>query len=348
MANDMYFIGGNDEHGVEPPTPGKRTPIMPYLDRPIYENQFNRPAKNKFLEACLRCGFRVYDVKPELTDAPIATRVARINRQRLTLLVTFAYNAFGTGNTFNSASGYATYFGASAFTSQSRALAEEVYESLSLGTSQRGRGVQQLSDVGVLSSVNCPSTLIEAGFMTNLAEAKLMLDPDFVTEVGDEACRGVCRYLGANYVPRVLSNYPTIRQASSGNFVTLLQFLLKNYGYSLAVDGIFGAGTAEAVRRFQQTNGLSTDGIVGQNTWRTLLVLPPYPTLRVGSRGAYVTYMQQKLESKLYPVWKIDGIFGNDTLAALTSFQRENDLTPDGIAGPRTWEILSRIGGGRT
>ncbi len=348
MANDIYFIGGNDEHGVDPPTQGKRTPVMPYLDRPIYENQFNRPAKNKFLEGCLRNGFRVFDVKPEFTDAPIATRVARINRQRLTLLVTFAYNAFGTGTTFNSASGVTTYFGTGAYAARSRELAEEIYESLVTGTEQRGRGVQQLSGIGVLSSVNCPSALIEAGFMTNLAEAKLMLDWDFITEVGEETCRAVCRYLDVPYLPRTLSNHPTIREGERGSFATLLQFILQNYGYGLDVDGIFGANTAAAVRRYQQANGLVADGIVGPATWKALLFLPPYPTLRRGDRGTYVAYMQSKLESKLYPAGEIDGIFGSKTQIALTAFQADNRLTADGIAGPATWAILSQIGGGRS
>ena len=41
MANDIYYIGANDEHGVNSPTPGKRTPVVPGLERQIYENEFN-------------------------------------------------------------------------------------------------------------------------------------------------------------------------------------------------------------------------------------------------------------------------------------------------------------------
>ena len=85
-----YYIGANDEHGQNPFTQGKRTPVMPYLNVPFYENQFNRPAKIKFMEACLRNGLAVYDVKPEITDTSISERVRRINAQRLTLLVSSA------------------------------------------------------------------------------------------------------------------------------------------------------------------------------------------------------------------------------------------------------------------
>ena len=170
-----YYIGANDEHGQNPFTQGKRTPIMPYINVPFYENQFNRPAKIKFMEACLRNGLAVYDVKPELTDTPISTRVQRVNRQGLTMLVTFGYNAFGSGNSFNSAQGISVYYSArNVAARQSQIISEEVYEQLINGTDQRGRGVSTLTDVGVLQSVNCPSTLIEPGFMTNFDEAKLM------------------------------------------------------------------------------------------------------------------------------------------------------------------------------
>ncbi len=343
-----YYIGANDEHGQNPPTAGKRTPVLPYINRSFYENEFNRPTKNCFIEACLRCGFDVYDVKPEIIDISISERVRRINRQNLTLLVTFGYNAFGNGTSFNSASGILTFYSPlNRFPDSSRALSEEIYVQPIEGTNQVGRGVATLTNVGVLQSVNCVSTLVEPGFMTNFDEAKLMLDPDFHTEVGEECCKGVCEYLGANYVARELQNYPLLRQGSRNNYVEVLQFMLRNLGYNIAVDGIFGNATRNAVVSFQMNNGLVADGIVGNNTWRTLLVLPPRPTLRQGNRGNYVRYLQSKLTTKLYPTGAIDGIFGNATREAVVQLQLENALVPDGIVGARTWEVISQIGGGR-
>lgn len=344
-----YYIGANDEHGQNPYTQGKRTPVMPYLNVPFYENQFNRPTKIKFMEACLRNGFAVYDVKPELTDTSVSTRVQRVNRQNLTLLVTFGYNAFGSGNSFNSAQGISVYYSTRNVNAQrSRMLSEDVYEQLITGTNQRGRGVSTLTDVGVLQSVNCTSTLVEPGFMTNFNEAKLMRDPDYQTEVAEETCKGVCEFLAANYVSRNnLQNYPTLRTGNSSNFVYLLQLMLNQNGFNLVVDGQFGTRTLNAVTQFQQTNGLAADGVVGANTWRTLLVLPPRPTVRRGSRGTYVKYLQEKLISKLYPVGEIDGVFGGNTEQAVKEFQQENGLAVDGIVGPATWQTVSVIGGGR-
>jgi len=185
--------------------------------------------------------------------------------------------------------------------------------------------------------------LIEAGFMTNLEEAQLMINPLFQTEVGEEACQGVCSYLQVDYIPRNnLSNYPTLRNGSRGNFVYLLQFILNSqYGSNLVVDGVFGNNTEITVRNFQQNNNLSVDGIVGQNTWKTLLTLPSYPTLRLGSRGTYVRFLQQLLESNLYPVGTIDGIFGSRTDTAVRAFQQNNSLTVDGIVGRNTWNSLT-------
>ncbi len=342
MANENYYIGGNDEHGINPPTAGKRTPIVPGLNRQIYENEFNNAAKNYFLEGCLRQGFSVYDVKPEDSDISISERVRRINQQNLTALVTFAYNAYG--EEFNDASGLEVYYSlTNAKVTQSQTLANDIYQREIQGTTQTGRGVKTL-DVGVLSSVNCASALIEAGFMTNLNEARLMINPLFQTEVGEEACHGVCDFLGVSYVERdELSNYPTVRQGSNNNFVFLLQFILNQNGADLTVDGIFGTNTLNAVYTFQQDNGLDVDGIVGQNTWRTLLVLPTYPTLRQGSSGVYVKFLQQLLESALIPVDGIDGIFGSKTLSAVKEFQEENGLDVDGIVGTNTWSALTEL-----
>lgn len=48
--------------------------------------------------------------------------------------------------------------------------------------------------------------------------------------------------------------------------ITQLQEMLNAGGGQLEVDGVFGPRTAEAVRRFQEQNGLTVDGIVGPQT----------------------------------------------------------------------------------
>ena len=341
-----FLIGANDEHGLNPPTAGKRTPVLPYINRSFYENEFNSKAKLQFILACLRCGFRVYDLKPEVQDVSISNRVTRARRAGINLLVTFAYNAAGNANVFSSAQGLEVYYSPyNPFATQSQRLSEDVYQEILNNTGRTGRFVGRLS-VGVLSNVNCLSTLIEAGFMTNFNEAKLMLNPNFILQNGEGACEGVCKYLDVNYVARELANYPTIRRGSNGNFVTILQYLLNQYGFNLSTDGVFGANTENAVKQFQTNNNLVADGIVGRNTWNALLNLNPTAnTLRRGSRNSAVLYLQQLLLSYLYPITNLDGIFGGETERAVVAFQTENGLTADGIVGANTWRALLNSNG---
>lgn len=64
---------------------------------------------------------------------------------------------------------------------------------------------------------------------------------------------------------------PTLRLGSKGNDVKYLQDLLNYHGYTVNVDGIFGAKTEAAVKQFQKSRKLKVDGIVGQKTWNELL-----------------------------------------------------------------------------
>jgi len=60
---------------------------------------------------------------------------------------------------------------------------------------------------------------------------------------------------------------PTLKQGSSGPDVINLQKRLKDVGFDPGEpDGRFGPGTTAAVIAFQQSQGLSADGIVGPNT----------------------------------------------------------------------------------
>lgn len=62
----------------------------------------------------------------------------------------------------------------------------------------------------------------------------------------------------------------TIKKGTNAPEVVYLQALLK-----LTIDGVFGNGTEEAVKKFQESTGLKNDGIVGPGTWSKLLELNP-------------------------------------------------------------------------
>lgn len=75
-----------------------------------------------------------------------------------------------------------------------------------------------------------------------------------------------------------LPAWPTIRQGSLGQPVRRLQYLLKARGACVAVDGIFGPRTTAALRTYQGIHGLVVDGIVGPQTWRSVII-----TVRFGN-----------------------------------------------------------------
>ncbi len=62
-----------------------------------------------------------------------------------------------------------------------------------------------------------------------------------------------------------------------GADVEEVQHKLNDAGHGpVAVDGVYGPGTAAAVRRFQAANGLTADGVVGPNTWAAFRGVPAH------------------------------------------------------------------------
>lgn len=67
------------------------------------------------------------------------------------------------------------------------------------------------------------------------------------------------------------AGYPLIKRGSKSTYVLIAQDDLNTLGFTTGgLDGIFGSRTENAVRKYQQSRGLSQDGIVGCNTWRSL------------------------------------------------------------------------------
>src|SRR5205085_10160348 len=73
------------------------------------------------------------------------------------------------------------------------------------------------------------------------------------------------------------SAHPMLQMGSTGISVSELQNTLNSKGYNLVVDGSFGNSTLSAVKDFQSKNGLTADGVVGDNTWAKLTAPVPKP-----------------------------------------------------------------------
>ena len=66
---------------------------------------------------------------------------------------------------------------------------------------------------------------------------------------------------------------------------------------------------------------------------------------KIGSRSDEVRAVQQSLKEKGYYNYTVDGIFGTRTQSAEKSFQRDNGLKVDGVAGEQTLKALGVTSG---
>lgn len=157
-----------------------------------------------------------------------------------------------------------------------------------------------------------------------------------------------------------------LRRGSTGSEVEQVQFWLSELAQfnsalpNLTVDGNFGAATERAVKIFQQEQGLTADGIVGQATWDALYTAWldmqsdlggtawPGIVLRRGDTGMEVRLVQFWLRlaadnySSLVSI-SVDGSFGAATQNAVTAFQSLFGLTADGLVGRATWNKLNEV-----
>ena len=118
-----------------------------------------------------------------------------------------------------------------------------------------------------------------------------------------------------------------LRVGSSGSAVEQLQFWLNTLAQyessipSVTVDGVYGSGTAGAVRAFQRRYGLSVDGVVGRATWTELY-------------NQFRSIQSDNGRPNAYPGTAL----------------RQGCARPHGVSQPehpdRRWEIRRRHGGG--
>lgn len=121
---------------------------------------------------------------------------------------------------------------------------------------------------------------------------------------------------------------------------------LKNAGYSIGtIDGIAGAKTYDSVLDFQSKNGLTADGMVGEGTKK--LLFPDNKdtasyVLSKGAKGDAVKTAQLRLIELGYSCGSVgaDGQYGSGTYNAVVAFQKQNELTPDGVIGKETSTML--------
>jgi peptidoglycan hydrolase-like protein with peptidoglycan-binding domain len=140
-----------------------------------------------------------------------------------------------------------------------------------------------------------------------------------------------------------------LERGNSGPQVISVQRCLQRLGYyNGPINGNFGPLTENAVKRFQQAKKIPAIGQVGPQTQRALQAAcqsrqsksSSSNVLKVGSRGAAVTQLQQSLRTLGYYKGPVTGYFGQETEQAVIRFQQSKRLQADGVAGANTLQVI--------
>jgi len=150
----------------------------------------------------------------------------------------------------------------------------------------------------------------------------------------------------------LMQQLPVLRQGSKGIEVKKMQHLIAAAGYmneanTSNYDGVFGSGTANALKQFQSAAGGSPDAVCGPWTWGALMhTIDGIATIKKGQSGADVKRMQHLLAACGFMneanVSNYDGAWGNGTETAKINFDNASGLTPSPPTdcGQKSWTAL--------
>jgi peptidoglycan hydrolase-like protein with peptidoglycan-binding domain len=162
------------------------------------------------------------------------------------------------------------------------------------------------------------------------------------------ASREICRQLvrwetSVSLRAKELPMPAEIREGETGRTVMEAQYLLgRMIQEPPVIDGDFDLTTKTAVEHYQQMFGLPVTGVVGNETWSSLLsVIPIPPKLKVGSEGPVVRRVQRALNELTpgppFDFLVEDGMFGPKTEAVVKELQTGRGVVADGIIDLTTW-----------
>jgi peptidoglycan hydrolase-like protein with peptidoglycan-binding domain len=158
--------------------------------------------------------------------------------------------------------------------------------------------------------------------------------------------------------PRFGSDFSRVRVHTGSDAVQMNQGV-NAQAFAHGSDIYFGAGKApgkDALTAHELTHVVQQGGGIQRSLGRNVQIAPiqvqrnntaSHPTILIGSTGATVTELQEKLNDRgATPPLKIDGIFGPKTRAAVVTFQTNHPgingkpLRQDGVVGKRTWGAI--------
>ncbi len=116
------------------------------------------------------------------------------------------------------------------------------------------------------------------------------------------------------------------KHGSRGDEVTAIQIKLSSLGYYTGnIDGIYGSGTEDAVRRFQKDNGLQSDGIAGKNTLKALGI--------EGGGNSYQSSDYELLARLISAEARGESYIGQVAVGAVVLNRVEHPSFPDSVSG---------------
>ncbi len=143
---------------------------------------------------------------------------------------------------------------------------------------------------------------------------------------------------------------PLFRKGDSGPAVAEICDRLLRIGAIEKTSQVIDEVIEAAIKKFQQSRGITVDGIVGPETFRRL----EEARWSLGDRilrftpghlihGDDVSSLQRKLNDLGFDSGRVDGIFGKNTENALKEFQQSTGIPIDGICGPEVFKAIERL-----
>lgn len=128
-----------------------------------------------------------------------------------------------------------------------------------------------------------------------------------------------------------MAKFAVIKKGKKGDMVKAIQYIV-----GAEPDGDFGSKTKKAVIAYQTQYDLEADGEVGINT--ITVMINNAPTLRVGSTGVYVQAVEVLLNTLT-----ADGIYREDEIQHVKTYQAARNLEVDGVVGKQTYKALFNV-----
>lgn len=216
-----------------------------------------------------------------------------------------------------------------------------------IGIKSRSQGIW------VLQAVKCPSALVEAGFMTNADDLKMMQDPNYQKRFANSLLTGVINYLAAKEKTAVSASFTMIKDTTDPKKQEGLNILKMTPGANplVMVDGKIQ--TAEdwkninpnSIATIDVLKGESAKALYGDAGKNGVIVIKTKPTeiTVAGADGKKMSFkadasLNGKIDSKV--VYFIDGV-KSDSLTM-------SKIDPQSIASVNVWKgekALAKFGG---